>query len=146
MAPFSDSAVGTARASKRCNYNMLARLRLTIEKKRCPATIRRRDWMRWEVWAATLRTDWRITLPEQLMEDLKEKQLRKLKTWMRTLPFQAQRAGRKYDPQLDAICQNILRKEEVERAAQKADAQKGMAVTGRATPEASQPSTRQLRC
>ena len=101
--------------------------------------------MRWEVWAAMLRTDGRITLLEQLMEDLKEKQLRKLKTWMRTLPFQAQRAGRKYDPQLDAICQNILRKEEVERAAQKADAQKGMAVTG-ATPEASQPSTRQLRC
>ena len=79
--------------------------------------------MRWEVWAAMLRTDGRITLLEQLMEDLKEKQLRKLKTWMRTLPFQEQRAGRKYDPQLDAICQNILRKEEVERAAQKADAQ-----------------------
>ena len=89
MAPFSDAAVRTARASKRGNYNVLARLRLTMEKKRCPTTLRRREWMRWEMWAATLGTDGRITLPEQLMEDLIVKQLRKLKAWMRTLPFQA---------------------------------------------------------
>ena len=43
--------------------------------------------MREKVWAATLGADGRITLPEQLTDDLKEEQLRKLKTWIRTLPF-----------------------------------------------------------